>query len=75
MAKQKTQFTSKTINLKALCEKAKINYHRLYWRTKGDPKGQLPLIDRTKVANALVKDITPFLSDLGFDVSITQKEG
>lgn len=75
MAKPKNQFICKTINLKALCEMAKINYHRIYWRTQGEPKGQLPLIDRTKVANTLIKDIKPFLADLGFDVDITPKEG
>jgi hypothetical protein len=69
------KFKSSIINIKQLCRLAKINYFSLYMRQRGEYKSDLSLDKKTKVVNALVKDIEPFIRDLGFDVTITRREG
>lgn len=74
MATEKAKFQSSVISLKQLCALAKVNYFSVYQRKSGKYKSELSLDLKTKVANALIKDITPFLIDLGFDVSLTRRD-
>lgn len=50
---------------------AGINYFQIYHRRFGLYTSEMKLQVRTKVANALIRDIEPFLNDLGYDVKIT----
>ena len=70
--KIKSKFQSTVISIRQLAKLAGINYFSLYMRKKGEYKSELSADVKTKIANALVKDITPFLNDLGFDVDITR---
>lgn len=69
-----SMYKSSILNIKKLCQLAKISYFSLYMRTKGRYKSDLSLERKTKIVNALIKDITPFVNDLGFDVAITRIE-
>lgn len=68
-----THFKSSIIKVKVLAKLAKINYFSIYMRQRGKYKSELPLEMKTKVVNALIKDITPFVNDLGFEISISRK--
>lgn len=64
------KFQSTVISLRRLAELAKINYFVIYRRRTGAYKSDIQPNDKTRIANALIKDIAPFLSDLGYDVTI-----
>lgn len=74
MAKAKklkeVKFKSKIISLRELCVMAKVNYFTVYRRRFGIYQSPITLVDRTKLANAVMRDIGPFMSDLGFDIAI-----
>jgi len=62
----------KIINLSHLCEVAKISYEKVYSniyaeRYKNDT---LDFNERTVLANNLVTELKPFLSELGFKIEI-----
>lgn len=62
------------INIRKLSELAKVPYFMIYrWKT-GERKRYLPLNVRTKVFNALWKDVKAIAEDLGFEVTATRKE-
>lgn len=69
MARKK--FQSKVISIRPLAKLAGIGYFKLYLRQKGVYKTELKQSEKTKTANALIRDITPFLADLGYDVAIS----
>ena len=73
MAKEKLPFQSKTIKLIQLAELANIKYSELYNRKTGLYKRQLMANEKTRIANALVKDIKSFMDDLGYEVTIHPK--
>ena len=66
-----TKYKSKTIALRALTDLAGVNYFTLYRRKVGMYKSDMDPNTKTKLANALVKDIEPFMKDLGFKVRIS----
>lgn len=63
----------KIINLTQLANLSKVSYAKLYFRKNGEIKSELDLNDRTKIVNAIHKEIEPLFSDLGFSVEINQK--
>lgn len=73
--KKKGKFDTEVIKIKTLCKQANIGYFKLYFRKNGQGKNlrqsELSLNDRTDLLNALMKDITPFVNDLGFDLRAT----
>lgn len=73
MAKKiaKKYHQSKIISIRQLCKLAGIDYFTIYRRKIAAYKSDLDDNTKTKVANALIKDIAPFLEDLGYDVRIT----
>ena len=73
-ASKKLPFQSETINLSALCDLAGIHYMKVYRRKTGFHKSDLSLDDRTKLANALVKDLKPFAENLGYELAIHPKD-
>jgi hypothetical protein len=68
-----THFKTSIISIKTLAKLAKINYFSLYQRQRGKYKSELPLDMKTKVVNALIKDITPLVNYLGFEITISRK--
>lgn len=66
----KGKFNSKIISVRALCELAKVDYFVLYRRKTGVYKTDMKTNVRTRLVNALIKDIEPFINDLGFEVAI-----
>lgn len=64
------QFQSELISIKKLTEKADVGYFALYQRQRGLYKKPLPQPWKTKVLNALMKDIIPFVRDLGFEITL-----
>lgn len=70
MALKSVKFNSKIISLQALSDMAGVNYFTVYRRRYGIYKSDIPLTKRTKLANAIMKDIGPFMNDLGFEIAI-----
>lgn len=66
------KFQSKILKIRVLATLAKINYFSLYQRQKGVYKSDLSADGKTKVMNALIKDLEPFINDLGFSIKITR---
>lgn len=66
-------FQSELISLKQLAKLSGINYYAIYRRKQGQYKAPLSLNKRTKMANAIVDDLGPFFKDLGFDMTIRQR--
>ena len=64
------KFQSSVISIRQLCALANVEYFSLYNRRKGLYKADLDFFVKAKVAEALIRDITPFVRDLGFDVII-----
>lgn len=66
------KFQSKILKIRVLAVLAKINYFSLYQRQKGVYKSDLSADNKTKVMNALLKDLEPFVNDLGFSIKVTR---
>lgn len=64
------KFRSTVISIRQLTSLARMNYFKLYNRQKGIYTKPLSLDDRTKLLNALIKDISPFVADLGFEITV-----
>lgn len=67
-------FNTKLINISKLAQTAKVPYFQIYRRQNGETKRDLPLNTRTKLFNALWKDVKAIADALGFEVSATRKE-
>ena len=72
-ASKKLPFQSKIIKLSALSRLSGVHYMRVYRRKTGFHKSDIDLDDRTKLVNALVKDLKPFMDSLGFEMAISPK--
>jgi len=72
-APKKLPFQSKIIKLSALSRLSGVHYMRVYRRKTGFHQSEISLDDRTKLVNALVKDIKPFMDTLGFELSLAPK--
>lgn len=70
MALKSVKFKSSIISLQALAKLSGVNYYTVYRRRFGIYKKDMKLTQRTKLANAIMKDIGPFINDLGFEISI-----
>lgn len=64
----------KLIRLSELSRLTGIPYTKIYFRSNGVVKSALPLKERTKIVNAIFKEIGPLFEDLGFDLKVTQKK-
>lgn len=63
----------KLLNITELARLAKVSYNKMYFRKNGHIKGQMKQTDRTKIVNAIRDEIKPFLKELGYDISISQR--
>lgn len=70
MGNQATPFKSEIISVTPLCKLAKVDPFKIYRRQKGIYQKPISLNDRTKLMNALLRDIEPFVNDLGFDLKV-----
>jgi len=65
------QFNKLTlINLSKLSKAAKVNYFKIYFRKNGTTKMELDQNDKTKIVNAIHKDIKPLFEELGFEITV-----
>lgn len=72
MAKKQTSKKSRSvISLRELCDKANIPHHKVYANMKGTYKS-LDHAEKTKLANTLYDEITPFLKELGFYIQVNR---
>ena len=69
-------FQSDIINLKRLAEVSGISYNTLYGMKIGrtGKRTKLSVSDRTKLANALLKELKPTFEELGFEVVMNRTE-
>jgi hypothetical protein len=56
-----------------LAKKAGVPYFQIYRRQTGETKRKLSPNDRTRLFNALLKDVKVIAKDLGFEVSANRK--
>ena len=63
------------INLTKLAKAAKVNYFKIYFRKNGTTKMELDQNDKTKIVNAIHKDIKPLFEELGFEVTVNPIPG
>jgi hypothetical protein len=69
--KQNTKKSPSVISLRALCEKASIPHHKVYANLNGT-YDSMEHVEKTKLANTLYNEITPFLKTLGFYIQINR---
>lgn len=67
-------FNSKLIKISRLADLAKVPYFQIYRRQNGNTKTELPLNTRTKLFNALWREVKIIANDLGFEVTANRKE-
>jgi hypothetical protein len=67
-------FNSKLINISKLAQKAGVPYFQIYRRQNGETQKELPPNTRTKLFNALWKEVKDIADDLGFTVTATRKD-
>lgn len=67
-------FKSRLINLKVLAQRSGIPYSTLYNYKVGRAGNRNGIDDalKTKIANAIGKELNSFLDDLGFKIDITR---
>lgn len=63
---------SKIISIQYLAKMAGVPYWKIYNRKTGSTERRMDLADRTKLANALQKELMPIFKDLGFTITIQQ---
>lgn len=64
----------KILNLTKLAELSKVSYQKIYFRATGYVKEDMTHQDRTRIVNAIYKEIGPLFEELGFELSYKQKE-
>ncbi len=69
------KFKSTVINIRQLAKLAGVSYFVIYRRRQGVVDSILHMDTKTQIANALAKDISPFMKDLGFEVKISPLRG
>ena len=65
---------NKIINMRALAGKSDVSIHKIYNRRHNKVKKQMALVEKTKLLNTLITEVTRFSKDLGFLVDITLQE-
>lgn len=59
------------LNLLKLSRLSGISYNALYARKIGRSKSDMSLNDRTRVVNAIVKELKPLFKHLGFNLTVS----
>lgn len=69
-------FQTKIINLKRLADISGISYNTLYGMKIGRTGKRTPMsaADKTKLANALMKELKITFVDLGFEINLNRTE-
>jgi hypothetical protein len=67
-------FKSKIIKLNALSKIAGVSSYKLYERKHSRVKGELELVERTKLLNTLIEHVVAFAKDLGFEITFSLQE-
>lgn len=66
--------TSKIINIAKLAKAADVSYFQIYRRNNGETSKPLDPKSRTRLFNALMKDVKAFAKELGFEVTFRRTE-
>ena len=68
-----TKFKTKMINVRELSRVSGVSIHKVYNRRHTRIDKPLDVVDRTKMLNALTKEVVKFSKDLGFDITFHQE--
>jgi hypothetical protein len=70
----KKNFKTKMINVRELCRVGGVSIFKIYNRRHVKTLKPIDLVDRTKLLNALIKEVTKFSKELGFQISFTLED-
>jgi hypothetical protein len=68
-----TKFKTKMINVRELSKVSGVSIHKIYNRRHTKIEKPLEVVDRTKMLNALTKEVIKFSKDLGFEITFHQE--